>query len=190
MSNAVVTKQGKLSAPGTVVDTSTAEVVPASSEVKTEAAAREVAAQGKASREKIGELAKGMTHPVRQKDAAVKAAAGKGSTKAKPAAKKVPAKPRSAGNASGPVARLTDKWPSKKGRDVQIKDVVKTRDNITIEVIGRWTRRKGDQLIPCVTGHIVSFGAAKTDPTEGGKGRTIGDRMNAVAAEVTHTSEK
>lgn len=171
MSNVVV-KQGQPSAPGTVVDTSAAKVVPSSSEVRTEAAAREVAAQNKATQAKINSLAKKMTHPARAKDEAVKAVMGKGSTKAKPAAKS-----RGAGNGSGPTKRLTMEWVSAKGKDVQVKDQVKLPDGIVIEVIGRWTKRKGDQLIPMVTGRIVS--------AEG-----KGNRRNAVAAEVTHVAKK
>lgn len=171
MSNVVV-KQGQPSAPGTVVDTSAAKVVPSSSEVRTEAAAREVAAQSKATQAKINSLAKKMTHPARAKDEAVKAATGKGSTKAKLAAKT-----RGAGNGSGPTKRLTMEWLAAKGKDVQVKDQVKLPDGIVIEVIGRWTKRKGDQLIPMVTGCIVS--------AEG-----KGNRRNAVAAEVTHVAKK
>ncbi|MHB8240685.1 MAG: hypothetical protein ACYDHN_01720 [Solirubrobacteraceae bacterium] len=179
MSNAVVVKQGQPSAPGTVVDTSAAKVVPTSSEVRTEAAAREVAAQGKASREKIGELAKGMTHPVRAKDEAVRATTGKGKkpSKAKPAAKPA-AKARGAGNGSGPVAKLTTEWLSTKKRDVKVKDEVKLPNGAVITIIGRWTRRAKDgSLTPMVTGHIV-LGAPD--------GKKKGDRHNAVAAEVTH----
>jgi hypothetical protein len=85
-------------------------------------------------------------------------------------------KARGAGNGSGPVARLTHEWPSKTGRDVQVKDQVRTPDGVTIAIIGRWTKRKGDQLIPMVTGRVVSGGGT-------------GNRKNAVAAEVTHVKK-
>jgi hypothetical protein len=176
MSNAVVIKQGQPSAPGTVVDTSAAKVVPTSPEVRTEAANREVAAQGKASRAKIGELAKGMTHPVRAKDEAVKAVTGKG----KKPSKAKPAKARGAGNGSGPTKRITMEWLSAKKKDVAVKDEV-TVDGVVLTIIGRWTKRKGDALIPMVTGRIVS-GAPD--------GKKKGDRHNAVAAEVTHVAKK
>jgi hypothetical protein len=175
---AITVKQGQPSAPGSVVDTSKAKVVPTSPEVRTEAANREVAAQGKASREMIGGLAKGMTHPARAKDEAVKAVTGKGKkpSKAKPAAKA-----RGAGNGSGPLAKLTTEWLSTKKRDVKVKDQVKLTNGVVITIIGRWTRRAKDgSLTPMVTGHIVS-GAPD--------GKKKGDRHNAVAAEVTHTGK-
>lgn len=168
MSNAITIKQGKPSAPGTVVDTSKAKVVPPSSEVKAEAAQREVAGQSKATQAKIGAAAKKMTHPARAKDEAVKAVTGKGKSKAKAA------KPRGTGNDSGPTKRLTDEWLSAKKRDVQVKNQVKLPNGTVIDVIGRWTKRKGDRLIPMVTGRIVS-----------GEGQK-GDRKNAIAAEVIH----
>lgn len=160
MSNAVTVKQGQPSKPGEKVDTSAAKVVPASSEVRTEAANREVAAQGKATQAKVDKLAKGMT--------------GKGR---KPQA----GKPRGGGNGSGPVARLTHEWMSKAGKDVKINDHVKTPDGAVINVIGRWTKRKGDQKIPMVTGRIL---------TGENKGTKKGERKNAVAAEVTHVAKK
>jgi hypothetical protein len=143
---------------------------------------------------------KRLPHPARVKEAArkgekdpVKAAAAKmeQESRAKTAAIKAgkltkKEKARSTGNGGGPVQRLTTEWIGKDKKDVQVKDRVRTADGIVIDVIGRWTRRKGDKLIPCVTGHIVSFGSAKTDATEGGKGKSIGSRLNAVAAEVTH----
>ncbi len=172
MSNAVVTKQGQPSVPGTVVDTSAAKVVPTSSEVRTEAANREVAAQGKASREKIGALAKGMTGGGKKP-----AAKGKSGAKAKPAA----AKSRGIGNGGGPSDRLTTEWLSAKKRDVKVKDEVKLTTGAVIAIVGRWTRRAKDgSLTPMVTGHIVS-GAPD--------GKKKGDRHNAIAAEVTHTSK-
>jgi hypothetical protein len=150
MSNAIVTKQGKPSAPGEVVDTSTAKVVPPSSEVKQEAAAREVKAQGKATRAKIGAQARAMT--------------GKGSTKAKPAAK------RSAGNGSGPAARLTMEWLSAKKKDVLVKDKVKLADGTAVTVVGRWTKHTKAGNVPFITGTTAD-----------------GTRKNSAASEVTHT---
>ncbi len=170
MSNAVVVKQGQPSAPGTVVDTSAAKVVPTSPEVRTEAANREVAAQRKASQAKIGALAKGMT-------GGGKKPAAKGKGKAKPAA----AKSRGTGNGSGPVKRLTHEWVGKDKKDVKVGDHVKLPDGIVMNVIGRWTKRKGDQLVPMVTGRIL---------TGENKGTKKGERKNAVAAEVTHVAKK
>ncbi len=168
MSNAVVTKQGKPSAPGTVVDTSAAKVVPPSSEVKTEAATREVAAQGNATQAKVKQLAGKMT-------------AGKAAAKKPSKAKAAATKPRGTGNGSGPSDRLTTEWLSAKKRDVKVKDEVKLSNGAVIVIIGRWTRRAKDgSLTPMVTGHIVS-GAPD--------GKKKGDRHNAIAAEVTHTSK-
>jgi hypothetical protein len=109
--------------------------------------------------------------PKAPKAKAPKAKAAKGSTKAKPA------KPRGTGNGSGPAVRLTDAWMSSKRKDVKVKDEVTVPGGVVITVIGRWTKHKGDQLVPMVTGRIVS-GAP------GGKKK--GDRHNAAAAEVTH----
>jgi hypothetical protein len=121
-----------------------------------------------------------ITTPLKQKAEALAAASGKQPPKAK-APKK-----RSTGNSSGPVQRLSNAWPSSKGKDVAVKDTVRMADGTVIEVIGRWTRRKGDALVPMVTGHIVKFSAGATASAEG-KGRKVGDRQNAVAAECTHT---
>jgi hypothetical protein len=106
--------------------------------------------------------------------------------KARDAAKKPTAKKRSTGNGSGPAQRLSNEWPSAKGKDVAVKDLVRMADGTVIEVIGRWTKRKGDALVPMITGHIVKFPAGATASAEG-KGKKVGDRQNAVAAEVTHT---
>jgi hypothetical protein len=188
MNSTMVVKQGTPSKPGEMVDTDAAKVVPPSSEVKTERAAREVAAQQKATREKIGNLAKKMTHPARAKDEAVKAA-GKGSTKAKPAAAKAAKGKATTGNTGNAFPRITAEWTSAKGKDVKVKDRVRTADGIVIDVIGRWTKKAKDGNVPMVTGHIVAFGAGKKDATEGGKGKGVGDRCNAVAAEVTHAAK-
>lgn len=171
-SKTLVVKQGKPSKPGTVVDTSKAKVIPPSAEVKTEAAAREVATQRKASREKVGAAAKKMTG---------------GGTK-KPAAK---AKPRGTGNSSGPAARLTMEWTGKDKKDVAVKDRVKTAEGIVIDVIGRWTRKAKTGNVPMVTGRIVSLPAGATvaagdTKKSDTKGRSKGDRQNAVAGECTH----
>jgi len=163
MSNAVVTKQSQPSAPGTVVDTSAAKVVPTSSEVRTEAANREVAAQGKASREKIGALAKGMTHPSRAKAEAVAKVTGKKAPKAK-AAKKAP---KRSTNGSGPL-RLTDSWKGKGGKEVEVGSVVKAPGIASLTIVGRWTKHRKDGLIPFVTG---------TTPD--------GTRKNVAAADCT-----
>jgi|HubBroStandDraft_6_1064221.scaffolds.fasta_scaffold304246_1 hypothetical protein len=166
MSNAVVIKQGTPSAPGTVVDTDAAKVVPPSPEVKTEAASREVAGQRKATQAKIGALAKGMT-------------GGKNPAAAK---KAKPAKPRGTGNGSGPAVRLTATWMSAKKKDVAVKDEVTTSGGVVIRVIGRWTRRaKDESLTPMVTGRIVS-GAPD--------GKKKGDRHNSPASDCTHVAKK
>jgi hypothetical protein len=162
----VVVKQGKPSKPGEKIDTSKATVVPPSSEVKQEAAAREVAAQRKASQKKIDGLAKKMTHPARAKDEAVKAVTGEGKAKAA-------AKPRSAGNGSGPTTRITESWKGADGKEVNVKDHVAHGEFVGV-VKGRWTKRKGDQLVPMVT-------LTLDKPKDKDK-----PRHNAPAAEVTH----
>jgi hypothetical protein len=160
MSNTVVTKQGQPSKPGEVVDTSKATVVPASPEVRTEAAAREVATQRKETQAKIDGLPKKMT----------------GGAKAKGSKAKAPTKTRGTGNGSGPSTRITAEWLSAKKKDVKVKDEV-TVNGVVIAVIGRWTKRKGDAMVPMVTGRIVS-GAPD--------GKKKGDRHNVVAEEATH----
>jgi hypothetical protein len=155
MSNAIVTKQGKPSASGEVVDTSAAKVVPPSSEVKTEAAAREVAEQNKATQAKINGLAKKMT------GGAKPAAKGKGSTKAKAAAKPSPKK-------GVPLARITESWTGKGGKEVVVGSVVKAPGIASLTCVGRWTKRKGEQKIPFITG---------TTPD--------GTRKNVAAADCT-----
>ncbi len=159
MSNVVV-KQGSPSKSGEVVDTTKAKVVPASPEVKTEAAAREVATQKKATQAKVGAAAKKMTHPARAKDEAVKAVTGK----AKPAAKKPAAK--------GRVDRLTTTWTGKDKRDVQVKDTVKLADGTVVTCVGRWTKKTKDGNVPFITGTTKD-----------------GTRKNSPAAEVTHVKK-
>lgn len=171
MSNVVV-KQGTPSTSGEVVDTSKATVVPPSSEVKSEAANREVAEQKKAKDAKIGELAGKMTGGAKPK---AKSTAAKG--KAKPAAK-----PRSTGNGSGPTKRITAEWMSSKKKDVMVKDEVTTAGGAVLTIVGRWTRRAKDgSLTPMVTGRIVS-GAPD--------GKKKGDRLNAAAKDCTHVAKK
>lgn len=46
---------------------------------------------------------------------------------------------------------MTDAWPDAKGKDVAVKDRVRTADGTVIDVIGRWTKRKGDVLAPMAT---------------------------------------
>lgn len=111
----------------------------------------------------------------RKKDR-IKDEAGKAIGKVKAGAAKPTAKARGAGNGSGPATRITMEWMSAEKKDVGVKDEV-TVGGVTIKVIGRWTKRRGDKLIPMVTGRIVS-GAPD--------GKKKGDRHNAVAAEVTH----
>ena len=126
----LVVKQGPPSKSGEKVDTSAAKVIPPSSEVKSEAAAREVAAQKKVTGKKIGAAAKRMT--------------------GKPAAK-----PK-----AGNDKRLTMEWLSAKGQDVKVKDRVKCADGTVIDVVGRWSKRLRDgDPIPMVTGHVVSGGS-------------------------------
>lgn len=153
MSNAVITKQGKPSAPGEKVDTSKAKVVPPSSEVNTEAVVREAAKQREAGQTGIDNLAKGMT-------GGAKAQKGK-------------AKPRGAGNGSGPTTRITDSWKGKDGKEVNVKDRV-THGKFVGIVKARWTKRKGDQLVPMLT-------LTLDKPNDKDK-----PRHNAPAAEVRH----
>jgi hypothetical protein len=82
-----------------------------------------------------------------------------------PSAKKIPAK-------KGPVERLTSEWPSKSGRDVKVKERVKTAEGVVIDVIGRWTKK-------------TSFPEGATLAV-GSKGKKVGDRLNAVASASTH----
>lgn len=90
----------------------------------------------------------------------------------------------------GPVERLTTEWPSSKGRDVKVKDRVRMADGTAIDVIGRWTKRaKNGRKVACITGHIVSFPAGATLSKDDGKGKKVGDRQNAVAAEVVHAGK-
>ncbi len=162
MSNAIVTRQGAPSKSGEVVDTSAAKVVPPSSEVKAE--------DGK--RERVPDLTKAL-ETGKLEVAVRKPAAKKGSTKAKPAAK------RSTGNGSGPATRITAEWLSAKKKDVMVKDEVTTADGVKLTIVGRWTRRaKDESLTPMVTGRIVS-GAPD--------GKKKGDRHNSAASQVTHT---
>ncbi len=108
--------------------------------------------------------------------AGAKKPAAKG--KAKPAA----AKPRSTGNGSGPTKRITAEWLSAKKKDVLVKDEVTTAGGAVLTIVGRWTRRAKDgSLTPMVTGRIT---AGAPD------GKKKGDRLNAVAAEVTHVAKK
>ncbi|HEY3959607.1 MAG TPA: hypothetical protein VGL68_03755 [Solirubrobacteraceae bacterium] len=122
-------------------------------------------------------LAAKMAQDSAAKTVAIKA--GKLTKKEKPASK-----PKSTGNA---VERLTNEWPSAKGKDVKVKDRVKAADGTVIDVIGRWTKKAAKGNVPMVTGHVVSFGGKATEDTSGGKRKTVGDRLNAVAAEMTHT---
>jgi hypothetical protein len=164
MSNAVVTKQGQPSAPGTVVDTSAAPVVNVVAEVAgkmtQESRARTAARDAGYLSKK--EKALGKTGSAKKPSA--KAAAGKGSTKAKPAAK------RGAGNGSGPAARLTMEWLSAKKRDVLVKDKVKLADGTAVTVVGRWTKHTKAGNVPFITGTTAD-----------------GTRKNSAASEVTHT---
>lgn len=157
MSNAIVTKQGKPSASGEVVDTSAAKVVPPSSEVKTEAAAREVATQKKETQAKITGLAKKMT----------------GGAKAPKA--KAAAKPKAAS-----VHRLTTKWASKTNRDVLVGDIITTPTGAVLKIAGRFTKHAKSGLVPMVCGEIVSLPKGAT--VKAGKG----NRMNVAAASCTH----
>ena len=108
-------------------------------------------------------LPKGQTrvHPVEAKKQAVAEASGKQPPK-KPTAKK-----RSSGNGSGPAQRLTNEWPSAKGKDVSIKDRVRTAEGVVIDVVGRWTRHAKSGNVPCVTGTVVSLPAGATASAEG-----------------------
>lgn len=154
--SAVVTKQGRPSKSGEKVDTSAAKVVPPSSEVKTEAAAREVAAQKKETQVKITGLAKKMT----------------GGAKAPKAAA---AKPKAAS-----VHRLTTKWASKTNRDVLVGDIITTPTGAVLKIVGRFTKHAKSGLVPMVCGEIVSLPKGAT--VKAGKG----NRMNVAAKDCTH----
>jgi hypothetical protein len=127
MSNAVITKQGAPSKPGEKVDTSQAKVV--------KAAAAKAKDEGKAVERKqaIADAAKKMTGGAKPKAPKAKAA-----------------KPRGTGNGSGPTTRITESWKGKDGKEVEVKDHV-THGELVGVVKGRWTKRKGDTLIPMVT---------------------------------------
>jgi hypothetical protein len=169
MSNTITIKQGQPSAPGEVVDTSKAKVVPPSSEVKAEDGKRAGVPDLNKALE-TGKLEVAVRKPA-AKEPKAKAAKGKGS--------KAPAKPRSTGNGSGPATRITAEWLSAKKKDVMVKDEVTTADGVKLAIVGRWTRRAKDgSLTPMVTGRIVS-GAPD--------GKKKGDRHNSAASEVTHT---
>jgi hypothetical protein len=165
----VVTKRTKPSKPGTIVDTAAASVIRDEQDRAEAVLSMNDDHEAKTKGHKFQGVA--------QKQAAKIVAASKAKTQA---IKK-----------GSSVHRLTTEWTGKDKKDVAVKDRVKTSDGITLDVIGRWTRKtKAGKLIPCITGHIVSFGSVKGDPTEGGKGKTIGDRLNAAAAEVTHVTKK
>jgi hypothetical protein len=127
---------------------------------------------------------------VRQAVADGETAAGREKTKATvgAAAKKMtggkkPAATKASTKAKKPAAkRLTDVWLSAKKKDVQIKDEVTLPNGAVIKIVGRWSKHlKDDGLIPMVTGRIVSGAPA---------GKSKGDRLNAIAAEVTHVAKK
>lgn len=89
----------------------------------------------------------------------------------------------------GPVERLTTEWPSKTGRDVRVKDRIKTAEGVVIDVVGRWTKKTAKGNVPMVTGHIVSIPAGAVQTKDEGKGKGKGDRFNAVAATSTHVKK-
>jgi hypothetical protein len=173
MSNAVITKQGKPSKPGEVVDTSKAKVVPPSDEVIAEHAKE---AEFMARTHAAGVAA-------RDKTAKAKAtkAKGKGSTKAKTPKAKAAAK-RGTGNGGGPTARITESWAGKGGKEVEVGSIVKTPTGATLKIVGRWSKRKGEAIIPFVTGRIDALPAGATVAA---KGKGKGDRMNIAAADCT-----
>ena len=78
---------------------------------------------------------------------------------------------------AGPAPRLTHQWSSKRGKDVKVGDSVTLGDGAAMRCVGRWTKRKGGELIPMVTGVVAS-----------GEGK--GARRNSPAAEVTHAAKK
>ncbi len=117
----------------------------------------------------VAAKAKAMVHPARAKDAARKAASGKGKKAAKTNAAP---KARAAGNGAGPMKRVTDTWDSaKSGVEVVVGCTVKTPDVKTLLIVGRWSKRPKDgKPIPFVTG---------TTPD--------GTRKNVAAADCTVT---
>jgi hypothetical protein len=131
-------------------------------------------------------------HPARVKEAAVREAQGKPPRKVatkmvgpqrnvrpkKAAAKKTT-------NGSGPRARLTTEWLSKKGNEVMPKDTVKLANGLVGQVLGRWTLKKEGRTIPFLTIDITGGGPADGDFAVSTK--TGSPRVTSAAADVTHT---
>jgi hypothetical protein len=51
-----------------------------------------------------------------------------------------------------PLARITESWSGKGSKEVEVGSVVKAPGIPSLAIIGRWTKRKGEQKIPFVTG--------------------------------------
>jgi hypothetical protein len=145
----VTVKRTKPSAPGTIVDTSKAKPVGVVQEAAAKMAQERAATTAAI---KAGHLTK------KEQAAATK---GKGSTKAKAAAKPSP-------KTGVPLARITDSWTGKGGKEVEVGSVVKAPGIASLTCVGRWTKRKGEQKIPFITG---------TTPD--------GTRKNVAAADCT-----
>ncbi len=196
-SKTLVVKQGKPSASGEVVDTSKAKVIPPSPEVKAEAGKRDpdpvkkvaakIEADAKAKTEQIKNAnAESLRRDEEDRKEAVLEMADDAEAASEGHKYKKPATKKSIGNGSGPVARLTAVWLGKDGKDVLVKDRVRTAEGIVIDVIGRWTRKAKNGNVPMVTGHIVSLPTGKNTTDDKSKGRKIGDRQNAIAQGCTH----
>jgi hypothetical protein len=180
----VTVKQGKPSTSGEVVDTKQARLIAQDAAKSKAKVAAEVSGavekmvqrDAEAAFESLDRDNQDRAEAVKElhdEDEAKKGAHKPPKAKAKAAAKK----------GSTSVHRITDEWTSAKGKDVAVKDRVKTSDGVVLDVVGRWTRKGKTGNVPMVTGHIVTL------PTDAmvGKDKGIGDRHNAVAAEVAHT---
>lgn len=91
----------------------------------------------------------------RAKAAAREVAAQRASTQKKidrMAAKMTGSKPRGTGNGSGPTKRITDSWKGKGGKEVEVGSMVKAPGIPSLKIVGRWSKRRKDSIIPFVTG--------------------------------------
>lgn len=185
----ITSKQGKPSASGEVIDTSKAKIMlPPSAEVR--AAQQGIEKKVTANDESVERDNKDRQEAVLEMadDAEAKAEASpikRGGVKKAVAHQK--AKARSAGNGSGPAARLTETWGSKTRKDIKNKDRVRTAEGIVVDVTGRYTGKTGNRLIPMLVGKIVTLPAGATvaagdTKKSDGKGKRKGDRLQGIVA--------
>ena len=121
-------------------------------------------------------------HPLRQREEATKG------VRAQVAAKRKPAKAKPTAAAKKPTHRqdrLTQAWPSKKGREVRKGDTVKLANGLVGTVLGRWSKRVAGKIVPYVTVDITGGVPAKGDFALSTK--TGVPRATSPAAEVVHT---